>query len=105
MMQTLLKYLLVLLFTAVTTANAQDFQDKAYYESKTTTDMDFGGREMSEEMKKRIAERMKSMFEKTYILTFSQSESTYKEEETLGAPGGQGGGFRMMGSFTGGFTI
>jgi hypothetical protein len=30
--------------------------------------MDFGGREMSEEMKKRIADRMKSIFEKTFIL-------------------------------------
>jgi GLPGLI family protein len=84
---------------------AQDFQGKAYYQSKTSFDMNgMGGRngqQMSEEMKKRIAERMKSMFEKTYILTFNKSESLYKEEERLDAPG-QGGGFRMMGSFTGG---
>ncbi|MBT8393707.1 MAG: GLPGLI family protein [Bacteroidia bacterium] len=80
----------------------QSFQGKAFYESKTTMDMDFGGREMSPEIKKRIAERMKSMFEKTYILTFNKSESTYKEEEKLESPGGQGGGFRMMGSLTGG---
>ena len=64
--------------------------------------MDFGGREMSPEIKKRIAERMKSMFEKTYILTFNRSESSYKEEEKLESPGSQGRGFRMMGSFTGG---
>ena len=101
-MQTLLKYLGVLLISVVTTANAQDFQGKAHYESKTTMDMDFGPKDMTEDMKKRIAERMKNMFEKTYILTFNKSESTYKEEEKLEAPGGQGGRFRMMGSFAGG---
>ena len=91
---------LTLFFTLV--SSAQDFQGKAYYFSKTSVDMDgFGGRQMTEEMKKQIAERMKSMFEKTYVLTFNREESLYKEEEQLEAPG-QGGGFRMMGSFTSG---
>ncbi|NND10271.1 MAG: GLPGLI family protein [Flavobacteriaceae bacterium] len=84
---------------------AQDFQGKAFYKSKTTIDMSgWGGRngqQMSEEQKKRIAERMKNMFEKTYILTFNKSESIYKEEEKLDAPG-QGRGWAMMGSLTGG---
>jgi GLPGLI family protein len=77
--------------------SAQDFQGKAFYFSKTSLDIDnFGGRQMSEEMKKRIAERMKNMFEKTYVLTFNKEESLYKEEEVLEAPG-QGGRWRMMG--------
>ena len=82
---------------------AQDFQGKAVYFSKTTMDLDnFGRGDLSEEQKKRIAERMKDMFEKTYILTFNQAESTYKEEERLETPG-QGRGFgMMMGNFTGG---
>tara|TARA_R110000868_G_scaffold52221_4_gene165244 strand:- start:32981 stop:33883 length:903 start_codon:yes stop_codon:yes gene_type:complete len=80
---------------------SQDFQGKAVYESKTTTDMDFGGREMSEEQKKRIKERMKSAFEKTYILTFDRTSATYLEEEKLEQPGGGNGGFRMM-AFGGG---
>ena len=102
-MNTLINSCSILFFLFISAAPAQnDFQGKAYYESKTTMDMDFGGREMNEEMKKRIAERMKNMFEKTFILTFNKSESTYKEEEKLEAPGGQGGGFRMMGSFAGG---
>ena len=101
------------LFTKLTTAlclmlaistNAQDFQGKAYYMSKTSVDMsNFGGRDMSDQQKKMIADRMKNMFEKTYILTFNQSESTYKEEEKLEAPGAGGGRWRgMMSSFTGG---
>lgn len=88
----------LLLFLITLVATAQDFQGKAVYQTKTSVDMDnFGGRQMSEEQKKRIAERMKSMFERTYILTFNKSESVYKEEEKLDAPGGGGrGGFRMM---------
>jgi len=92
------------LFISVTTFAQQDFQGKAIYQSKTTIDMsNFGGRQMSEDRRKQIAERMKSMFEKTYILTFNKTESIYIEEEKLEAPG-QGGGFgrMMMSSFTGG---
>ena len=94
--------LLIFLISA-TTFSQQDFQGRAIYQSKTTLDMsNFGRREMTEDQKKQIAESMKSMFEKTYILTFNKSESIYKEEEKLEAPG-QGGGFRMMmGSFSGG---
>ena len=81
----------------------KSFQGKAYYESKTTMDMSsFGGNDLSEERKKQIADRMKSMLEKTFILTFNQTESIYKEEEKLEAPGGGGSRWGMMGSFTGG---
>ncbi|MFD2551981.1 GLPGLI family protein [Bizionia sediminis] len=80
----------------------QDFQGIAYYQTKTTMDIDgWGGRDMSEQRKKQIMERMKSFLEKTYVLTFSQTESLYKEEEKLETPG-SGRGFGMMGSFTGG---
>jgi GLPGLI family protein len=81
---------------------AQNISGQAYYESKTTVDLDaFGNnRQMTDDMKKMIAERMKSMLEKTYVLTFNKEESIYKEEEKLDA-NPAGGGFRMMmGSFT-----
>ena len=84
---------------------AQGFQGKAFYESKTSMDMSgWGGRagQMSAERKKQIAERMKNMLEKTYVLTFNKSESLYKEDEKLDAPGGRGGWGAMMGSMTGG---
>tara|TARA_R100000935_G_scaffold38680_1_gene59994 strand:+ start:103391 stop:104329 length:939 start_codon:yes stop_codon:yes gene_type:complete len=89
----ILSFLAVVLISA--TSFAQDISGKAYYESKTTVDMgDFGGREMSEQMKKTIMDRMKSMLEKTYILTFNKNESNYAEEEKLET--GAGGGFGMM---------
>ena len=92
----------ILLFSGVLIA--QDFQGRAYYQSKTTIDMsNFGGTQMSEQQRVMMAERMKSMLEKTYVLSFNRTESVYKEEEKLAAPsaaGGRMGG--MMGSFTAG---
>jgi GLPGLI family protein len=82
---------------------AQNFQGKAYYFSKTSVDMDsWGGQKMSEDRKKQIADRMRSMFEKTYILNFDRVASTYKEEEVLEAPGGQGGFGKWGSSFSAG---
>jgi len=90
-------------FSVAFTFAQKDFQGVAYYSSKTTIDMDnFGGREMSPERKKMIMGRVKSFLEKSYTLTFNKTESTYKEEEQLAAPG-QGRGFGgMMSSFTAG---
>ena len=81
---------------------SQDFQGKAYYISKTNPDLDsWGGQQMSEAQKKQIMDRMRSMFEKTYILTFDKQASIFKEEEVLEAPGQSG--FGMWGnSFTAG---
>ena len=92
---------ILMLLISVSAFAQKDFQGKAYYFSKTTLDMDnFGGRQMSDQQKKQIADRMKSMFEKTYILTFNKEESIYKEEEKLEAPGG--GGMRFGGMSLGG---
>lgn len=92
-------------FVSVSAFAQKDFQGKAYYESRTTVDMsNFGGGDMSEERKKQMLDRMKSMLEKTYVLTFNQSESIYKEEEKLENPVGRGNGrwSSMMSSFTAG---
>lgn len=94
---------IALFFVGQLAFSQQDFQGSATYISKTTVDLDkWGGKEMSPERKKMIMERMKSFLEKTYILTFNKTESIYKEEEQLDAPGGKGGFGGMMGSFTGG---
>ena len=98
-------YGILVLFFLSLNLSAQDFQGQAMYQTKTSLDMSsFGGDQMSAERKKQIAERMKGMLEKTYILNFNKSESTYKEEEKLEAPGSGGGGRwgGMMSSFTGG---
>lgn len=84
----------------------KDFQGMAVYESKTSTsefkERMSGNKGMTPDMQKMIEERMKKMFEKTFVLNFDKSASIYKEEEKLDAPGGQGGGMRMMSSMMGG---
>lgn len=94
----------LLLIVSSHSITAQDFQGVAYYQTKTTMDMDGwgGGRQLSEEQKKRIADRMKSFLEKTYVLTFNKTESMYKEEERLEAPGSGGWGSMMGSSFSAG---
>lgn len=95
----------LLVFGCFTSIQAQDFQGMAVYESKTSTsDMTAGfrgNREITPEMQKQIEERMKSMFEKTFILNFDRNASIYKEEERIEQPG-QGGGMRFMSSMMGG---
>ena len=66
-------------------AKAQNFQGMAVYESKTST-AEFtkgfsGNKDITPEMQKQIEERMRKMFEKTFVLNFDKSASIYKEEE------------------------
>lgn len=81
----------------------KDVQGKAFYESKASIDMEnFGRPDMSEERKQEIVSRMRSVLEKTYVLTFNREESIYKEEEkeTTSSNEGRGSRFRaMMSSF------
>ncbi|PHS67618.1 MAG: ribonuclease Z [Flavobacterium sp.] len=99
-----MKFFSTLLITLITVSTfAQNISGKAYYESKTTVKMDEIGRKgMDENMKKMIAERMKSYLEKTYILTFNGNESIYKEEEKLETGNSGGMMAMMMGSFSAG---
>ena len=94
--------LLVVVFTL--SSFSQNFQGKAYYQTKTTMDMSQfgGGRQMSPDQMKRIQDRMKSFLEKEYVLTFNRTESIYKEEERLAATGSSGGFGGFASSFTGG---
>ncbi|MCZ4695996.1 GLPGLI family protein [Ancylomarina euxinus] len=79
---------------------AQEFQGKAYYQSKTTINVDLSGRNIPENRKQMIKERIKKANEKTFILNFNQLESIYKEDVKLEQPEtNRGGGMRfgMMG--------
>ncbi|WP_405383878.1 GLPGLI family protein [Maribacter sp. LLG6340-A2] len=72
--------------------HAQDFQGKAIYQSKTQVNFDFGNRNIPEDRKKEMLERIKRANEKTYVLNFNKTASIYKEEEKLEQPGERGGG-------------
>lgn len=97
--------LAVIVFSAVE-IQAQEFQGMAVYESKTSAS-DFskrmeGNKNVTPDMQKMIEDRMKKMFEKTFILNFDKSASIYKEEEKLEAGAQSGAGMRMIMSMTGG---
>ncbi len=95
-MTSFIKWILAFIFSSVfTLSQAQEITGVATYQSKTTFDMSRFGNETSEQRKKEIAERMRSFLEKEFTLSFTKTESFYKEEEKLATPGGAGGGFRF----------
>jgi GLPGLI family protein len=101
-----IKFLTPLLLFSIFAMAQKEFQGMAIYESKTSTaDMRSrleGNKNMTPDMQKMIEERMKKMFEKTFVLNFDKSSSIYKEEEKLDNPTAGGGGMRMMSSMMGG---
>lgn len=97
---------MVFVLTAFLSIQAQEFQGLAVYQSKTSSaemmERFKGNKDLTPEMQKRIEERMKSMFEKTFTLYFDKAASIYKEDEKLAAPGQDNGGRgRMMSSMMG----
>jgi len=78
----------LVLFTVVAFSQKK-FEGKATYMSKTTVDMSRFG-QVSEQQKKQWMARMKNWLEKTYTLSFNQSESSFKENVKLDAPGTSG---------------
>lgn len=105
--------MLKLVFTWLTCCSisyclGQEFMGMAVYETKTST-ADFSkslssNSQITPDIQKRIEERMRKMFEKSFTLYFDKTQSIYEEEEKLEAPGGeqQRGGMRMMSSMIGG---
>ena len=99
-MTSFIKWILAFIFSSVfAITQAQEIKGIATYKTKTTVDMSQWGRDLSEQRKKEIAERMRSFLEKEFTLTFTNEASFYKEEEQLATPGGAGGGF-SFGSFS-----
>jgi GLPGLI family protein len=83
-----LKKTLLLTLLSFVVSQAQEFQGKAYYFSKSTMELGSFGATMSEAQKKQIKERLKNRLEKTYILSFNKEASTFKEEEKVDAYAG-----------------
>ena len=77
----------LLAIVTVTTFAQKDFQGKATYMSKRTMDMSRFGNEMSEQQKKQMMARFKNYLEKTFTLSFNKTESSFKENVKLDAPG------------------
>ena len=75
------------IFLFVINSFAQDFQGVAYYASqKQMKDFSISGADATPQMNEAMIEKIKKAFEKTFILTFSKTESVFQEEEKLDAP-------------------
>jgi len=77
-----------LLFSIVVFSQRK-FEGKATYMSKTSMDMSRFDK-MPEQRKKQMMARFKNFLEKTYTLSFNKSESAFKENVKLDAPGTSG---------------
>jgi len=85
-------FILVIVFFSATSMHEnqtlQDFQDKAYYFSKSKMDLGNWGARLSEAQKKDVEARMKNRLEKGYVLSFNKEESVFTEEDQLDAISG-----------------
>ena len=86
-------------------AIAQEFTGKAIYKTSRKSNFSFGNGKgpnaMSEEQKEQIKKRMAKLNQKTYILNFNKSESTYKQDVALKGPQRPQAGGVMVLSFGG----
>ncbi len=96
-------YFSILMFLGIVTMYAQDFQGVAVYQSKTTFDFSFDDSRFSKERQKQMKDRMKQFGEKTFFLTFTKTQSIFKEEEKIEQPGQ--GRMRMFGGFNSGILF
>ncbi len=67
---------------------AQEFQGKAYYFSKSKMELGNWGARMSEAQKKETYARLKNRLEKVYVLDFNKTESVFNEEDQMDAMSG-----------------
>lgn len=84
---------------------AQDFTGKAIYKTNRKSGFKIGGdSNMSEAQKQELEERFQKMNQKTFILEFDKTTSSYKEEDKLNAPNPQAnmGGVQIISVFGGG---
>jgi GLPGLI family protein len=80
------KIILIIILLVFTTINAQKFQGKAYYQTKRTFKLSLDSTQVNDAQQQAMQEMIRKQFEKTYVLTFSKTESTYIEDEKLDTP-------------------
>ena len=86
MKSTILKSIMVLLIFIVTTMNAQDFQGKAFYQTKEVVNLKMDSTQIDIKQQTAIQEMLRKQLEKVYELEFNKIESVYREQERLEKP-------------------
>lgn len=91
-----IKIMIALVLTTMV-VKAQEFQGKATYKTHRKLDVKIGDGSgaPNDELQKKIQAQLQKQFQKTYILNFTKSESTFKQDEELSAPQVSTGGFEI----------
>ena len=78
----------------------QNFTGKAYYTTSTNVEkkVKFDGMHLGEEKMKEIYKQLKKSYDKNYILSFNNFESTFEEEKILDKPSVSSAGVRILSS-------
>jgi GLPGLI family protein len=76
--------LLLFLGAGLQAAFAQGFTGRAYYKSSSNFSIKMDSTRMAPEQMAQIQASLKKQMEQNYILSFNQTESTWKKEESLG---------------------
>ncbi len=99
------KLLIMLLLTTIT-IYGQNFQGKAVYKTHRKFDLKLSDNKgaPNSAMQKQIQAQLKKQFQKTFILNFNKSESTYKQDEQLSSPQVNTGGMQIQILGSGGGT-
>ena len=90
------------------TALAQGFTGRAYYKSTSQFSIKMDSTKMAPEQMAQIQASLKKQMEQNYVLSFNQTESTWKKEESLGggpATASSGGAVFMVASSGEGSTL
>lgn len=100
--------LLLFLGVGLQAAFAQGFTGRAYYKSTSQFSIKMDSTKMAPEQIAQIQASLKKQMEQNYILSFNQTESTWKKEESLGggpATASAGGAVFMVATSGEGSTL
>ena len=100
--------LLLFLGIGLQAAFAQGFTGRAYYKSTSQFSIKMDSTKMAPEQMAQIQASLKKQMEQNYILSFNQTESTWKKEESLGggpATASAGGAVFMVATSGEGSTL
>lgn len=92
--------LMILFIVGSESVLSQNVRGLAYYQSTTDVQIDdFEGRAMDRNQKQRFVQIMKTFFKKSYVLSFTKSESFYKQDVKLQHPKANNGIGSKLGHF------
>ncbi len=88
----------ILALLLATVINAQNFTGKATYKTSRKSNVKYGENQkgITDEMQEELQKRLQKMNQKTFVLEFDKTNSTYREEVKLAAPNPKANGAKIV---------